>query len=221
MAEKKKSITRLILYNKALTRLKQLGFHKVFSDNLADATGINPAQIRKDFSIFNISGSKKGGYIIDDILPRIREILSKGKPQEVVIIGAGNLGMALLRYKGFEKEGIHIKAAFDIVQEKIVKNPGLPLYPMSELESFVQQHGIKVAIMAVPEHAAQGVLDHLINAGIVGILNFAPVRLRATKNCYINNVNLENELEKVIYFARVLESGHAIGSDLEENDSCE
>jgi len=220
MAEKKKSVTRLILYNKALTRLKQLGFHKVFSDNLADATGINPAQIRKDFSLFDISGSKKGGYIIDEILPRIQEILSKDKPQEVIIIGAGNLGMALLRYRGFEKEGIHIKAAFDILQEKIVKNPGLPLYPMSELESFVKQHKIKVAILAVPEHAAQSVLDQLTSVGIVGVLNFAPVRLRPSKPCYINNVNLENELEKVIYFARVLEAGGTPEDDMTD-DACQ
>ena len=104
----KKTLTRLIRHKNALQRFKKLGFIKVFSDNLADATGSTPSQVRKDFSLFGISGNKRGGYQINELLEQLNSILGKDKIHNVIVAGAGNIGSALLKYEGFEKEGIKI-----------------------------------------------------------------------------------------------------------------
>ncbi|MCX7920295.1 MAG: redox-sensing transcriptional repressor Rex [bacterium] len=204
MSINKNAIIRLSRYKNALYRLKLLGFVKVFSDNLADAVGVKPSQVRKDFSLFGISGNKRGGYIIDELITKLNTILGKDEIQKVVIIGAGHIGTALMKYKGFEKEGIKIVAAFDIDPAKYNRNAEVPVLPLDELKDCVHKHNIKIAIIAVPDIAAQQTVDLLLNAGIKGILNFAPIRLRAPEDCVINNVNLEVELENVIYFVNAL-----------------
>jgi redox-sensing transcriptional repressor len=198
----KKCIIRLLRYKNALHRLNSLGFVKVFSDNLADAVGVTATQVRKDFSLFGISGNKRGGYQIDVLLEKLNGILGKNESQRVIILGAGNIGMALMKYKGFDKEGIKIAACFDIDPAKCngSKNHEIPVYPLDELVKFVKQHKIKIGVIAVPESAAQQALDLLLASGIKGVLNFAPIRLKAASDCVINNVNLVLELETVIYF---------------------
>ncbi len=204
MTTNKNSIIRLSRYKNALGRLKVLSFVKVFSDNLADAVGVTPTQVRKDFSIFGISGNKRGGYNIDELIEKINTILGKNELQKVVLVGAGKLGSALIRYKGFEKEGIKIIACFDIDSSKFDEKGDVPVLPLESLQSFVRKNKIRIGIIAVPDMAAQAVTDSMLNAGIKGILNFAPIRLRGTEQCVINNVNLEVELENLIYFVNVL-----------------
>ncbi len=204
MTTNKNSIIRLSRYKNALGRLKVLSFVKVFSDNLADAVGVTHTQVRKDFSIFGISGNKRGGYNIDELIEKINTILGKNELQKVVLVGAGKLGSALIRYKGFEKEGIKIIACFDIDSSKFDEKGDVPVLPLESLQSFVRKNKIRIGIIAVPDMAAQAVTDSMLNAGIKGILNFAPIRLRGTEQCVINNVNLEVELENLIYFVNVL-----------------
>jgi redox-sensing transcriptional repressor len=201
----KQCIIRLSRYKNALYRLRSLGFVKVFSDNLADAIGVTSSIVRKDFSLFGISGNKRGGYEIDNLLEKLNSILGKDTVQKVVVVGSGNIGTALLKYKGFEQGGIKIVAGFDTEPSKQSPSGGIPVYPLEMLRDFIKEKGIRIGIIAVPDSAAQQVADMLIQAGIKGILNFAPIRLRAPEDRVINNVNLEMELENLIYFVNVLD----------------
>ena len=200
----KKSILRLSRYKKALTRLRSLGFKKVFSDNLADAIGVTPSQVRKDFSVFELSGNKKGGYSIDDLLHKINKILSKEDVEKVIIAGYGNIGSALLKYRGFEKEYIQIVAAFDSDPTKICRDSEHPVLPIEEMRDFIIKEKIQTGIIAVPDMAAQAILDTMVDAGVKGALNFSPLYLRVPDDFIISYVNLEVELEGVIYFVNAL-----------------
>ncbi|MCX5669549.1 MAG: redox-sensing transcriptional repressor Rex [Candidatus Omnitrophica bacterium] len=208
MKTNKLCIIRLSKYKNALYRLKSLGFVRVFSDNLADAVEATASQVRKDFSIFGISGNKRGGYKIDELIEKLNIILGKDELQKVIIVGLGKLGTALSRYTGFEKEEIKIVAAFDIDSTKfnqtdikmIKLNEKTPVLALEYLPEFVRKNNIKIGIITVPDIAAQQVVDIMLSSGIKGILNFAPIRLRGNDDCIINNVNLEGELENLIYF---------------------
>lgn len=197
----KKCVIRLLRYKNALHRLHGLGFVKVFSDNLADAVGVTASQVRKDFSLFGICGNKRGGYQIEALLEKLNHILGKSEQQKVVIVGGGNIGAALMKYRGFEKEGVKIAACFDIDPAKYHRKEGdIPILPLEKLKEFANENHVRIGIIAVPDIAAQQVLDLMVAAGIKGIVNFAPIRLRAASDCVINNVNLVLELETVIYF---------------------
>lgn len=196
----KNAISRLSRYKSALFRFKALGFQKIFSDYLANAVEVTSAQVRKDFSLFGITGNKRGGYTIDALIEKLNIILGKNEIQKVVLVGAGNLGSALVKYKNFEREGIKIEAAFDIDPAKQNSKPGLPVLPLEKLDAFVRENNIRIAILSVPDLAAQQVLDLLYKAGIRGVLNFAPIPLKAPSDCIVSNVNLAVELENLIYF---------------------
>jgi len=200
MSESKNCIQRLCRYRRALKDLKELGYVKIFSDNLGEATGVTATQVRKDFSLFGISGNKKGGYLIDNLIEKINSILGKDEVQEVIMVGAGNLGSALSRYRGFEKEDIKILAAFDADPAKQGKINNIQVYPVKDVFEYIKTNKVKVAILAVPATVAQEVSEILVAAGIRGILNFAPVTLRVSEKIVVNNVSLANELENVIYY---------------------
>lgn len=205
MITNKSCIIRLSRYKNALLRLRALGFVKVFSDNLADAIGVLPSQVRKDFSLFGIAGNKRGGYQIDNLIEKLHTILGKDRTQEVIIVGLGNIGNALMKYNGFEKEGLKVSACFDIDSAKYNRDTHIPVLPLEEMKDFVRNRQIKIGVIAVPDIAAQPVLDMMVACGIKGVLNFAPIRLRAADEVVVNNVNLELELENVIYFVNAQE----------------
>jgi len=199
MATNKNCIVRISRYKNALTRLKSLGFVKVFSSNLADATGTSSAQVRKDFSLFGITGNKRGGYNIDDLIEQMNAIFGKHKVHRVIVVGLGNIGKALLRYKGFEKESIQVIAAFDIDSSKVDPNAVVPVYPLEKLASYIRDNEVKLGVISVPDVAAQQVFEIMKSAGIKGVLNFAPINLSAG-DVIVNNINLEMELENLIYY---------------------
>ena len=193
-------INRLLSYKHLLNHFKSLGMVKIFSDNIADPLGISASLVRKDFSIFGISGNQKGGYIIDAVLAKINEILGNDEIQKVVLVGVGRIGEALISYKGFFNDGIRIVAGFDTDVRKIHENGDIPVKPIEELEEFIKNNKIKVAIMAVPDIAAQHTLKILKSSNIQGILNFTPVKFKSTDEIIINNFNIESELVNLIYF---------------------
>jgi redox-sensing transcriptional repressor len=205
MVTSKNCIIRLSQYKNALCRFQRLGFVKIFSDYLADAVGVTSTQVRKDFSLFSLSGNKRGGYQIDALLEKLNEILGKNEIQKVALVGVGNLGAALLRYTGFERERIKVCAAFEIDPSKINPKAAIPILPVTEIEAFCKSHSIKIGIICVPEIGAQQVMDSLAKAGIKGVLNFAPVCLKTPDDCTVSNVNLEIELENLIYFANAMQ----------------
>jgi redox-sensing transcriptional repressor len=198
-------IIRLSRYRNALIRLKTLNFVKVFSENLADSASVTAVQVRKDFSVFGITGNKRGGYLIDDLIMRIDQILGKDKVQKFVVIGIGNIGRALLSYPGFRKNGIELVAGFDVDPANHNRELPVPILPLEELSDFVKENEIKFGIISVPDFAAQEVLERMIKAGIRGILNFAPMCLKEPQNCVVRNLNLGTELENIIYFTKVAE----------------
>ena len=201
----KNSIIRLSRYKNALKRLQKTGISRVYSDNLADAIGVTSSQGRKDFSLFGICGNKRGGYQIDELITHLNNILGKNIIQQAVIVGAGNIGAALAKYDGFIKEGIRIVAVFDKDQEKLNPATDVPVLSLEKIIDFIQANDIRIGIIAVPEHSAQQVLDLMVLAGVKGVMNFAPIRLRSPKECVVNNVNLVLELENVIYFSNLLD----------------
>jgi len=196
-------ILRLSRYKNALSRLRALGFVKVFSDNLADAVGVTPAMVRKDFSLFGITGNKRGGYEIEILLDKLNVILGKDQLYSAIVVGAGHIGTALMKYRGFEQGGIRIAAAFDIDPSKQQTASAVPVYPVDQMRDYIREHKIRLGIIAVPDIASQQVADMMVQSGIKGILNFAPIRLRVPDECVVNNVNLEVELENLIYFVNV------------------
>ena len=199
-------ISRLSRYRNAVLRLKTLNFAKVFSENLADATGVTAAQVRKDFSICGITGSGRGGYLINELLEQLNKVLGKDKIQKFIIFGVGNIGRALMNYPGFQKNEIEIAAGFDIDLSKHNRDSKFPILPLNDLAAYVAEKSIKFGIIAVPETAAQDALILMLNAGIKGILNFAPICLKAPPGCIVRNLSLETELENVIYFTNVGET---------------
>ena len=203
-------ILRISRYQNALERLKSLGFVKVFSVNLADAGGVSPSMVRKDFSMFGITGNRRGGYNVDELIRRIRDILGKNDLTKVVVIGSGNIATALSRHQGFEFGGIRITAAFDIDPPKYDTSAPVPVLPMDDFYGYVQEHHIRIGILAVPHTAAHHVSEIMISAGIKGILNFAPIQLRVPDDVVVNNVNLEVEFENLIYFVNVRERTNGI-----------
>jgi len=196
---------RLSRYRSALTNLKLLSFNRVFSDNLADAAGATPTQVRKDFSLFGLAGKRRGGYLVDELIAELDKILGKEKIQKFIVVGVGNIGRALLNYPGFEKNGIKILAGFDVDAAKYAPNTEIPILPMDKVKDFISQNRVRFAIICVPSLAAPQVADILLSSGIKGILNFSPIRLKDHEGCVIENINLVTELENIIYFVTTLE----------------
>jgi len=194
-----KQISRLLHYRVILNRLYDLGFETVFSYGLAKEAGVSPEQVRKDFSKFGIKGNKKGGYNIQELLESIGAIFHKDEQRKVILIGTGNLGTALINYKGFAKNMINIAAAFDIDPVKYRKKIDIPVYPMEKLKEVVDSLEVKTAIVAIPQQVAQEVCTQLVDSGITGILNFTPAILKVPENVYVYNIQICNALESLIY----------------------
>lgn len=198
--DNKNCIIRLSRYRNAMVRLKGLNFVRVFSENLADAARATAVQVRKDFSMFGITGNRRGGYLVDDLIEQLNKILGKDKIQKFIVMGVGNIGRALLRYPGFKKSGIEVVAGFDSDASKHNREAEVPVLPIEELKNFISTNGIKFGIIAVPDFAAQQALEMMTGAGIKGILNFAPICLKEPAGCMVSNLSLETELENIIYF---------------------
>ena len=197
----RKTIYRLSVYLRCLARLRENGLGTVSSEALAQVAGVKPTQLRKDLACFGTFGTRGLGYDVAALSKRIADELGTSSLQPVILVGVGNLGLALISYRGFEKEGFEIIAAFDAEpkrrRDKEIKQP---ILGMEELPAFISDHGVKMAILSVPAAAAQAVANRLIEAGITGILNFSPIVLAVPEEVMVNNVNLAIELENLSYF---------------------
>jgi redox-sensing transcriptional repressor len=197
----RKAVYRLSLYYRVLERLQQNRIETVSSEALAKATGVKPTQLRKDLTYFGQFGTRGLGYKVESLLSQLGSVLRTTRFQPVILVGAGNLGSALLRYDGFAKEGFEIVAAFDIRPDASkAGRTKVPVLPTNEIKKFVPENGVKLAILAVPGVVAQEVTNELVEAGIQAILNFSPLILQVPDNVVVNNVNLAIELENLSYF---------------------
>jgi len=199
----RKTIYRLSIYLRCLARARENGISTVSSEALAKAAGVKSTQLRKDLACFGTFGTRGLGYDVAELFKIISEELGTSRLQPVILIGVGNLGLALLSYRGFEKEGFEIVAAFDAApgrkRDKQIKQA---IHGMEGLQEFVRGQNIKMAILTVPADAAQEVANRLIRAGITGILNFSPIVLSVPEEIMVNNVNLAIELENLSYFTQ-------------------
>ena len=199
----RKTIYRLSIYLRCLARLRENGIGTVSSEALAQAAGVKPTQLRKDLAYFGTFGTRGLGYDVADLSKKIADELGTSRLQPVVLVGAGHLGLALLSYRGFGKEGFEIVAAFDAdPRRQRDKKVRQPILGMNKLPEFVRENGVKMSILTVPAAAAQEVANQLVAAGVVGILNFAPIPLSVPEEVMVNHVNLAIELENLSYFIR-------------------
>lgn len=199
----RKAVYRLSVYFRGLQRLKANGIRTVSSQALAKAAGVKPTQLRKDLTYFGQFGTRGLGYDVKALAQMISDLLGTTSLQPVVLVGVGNLGLALLSYRGFEKEGFEIIAAFDINPERRQgQHTPVPVHAMEEMEPLIRQRNVKMAILTVPAAVAQEVANTLMRCGITGILNFAPLVLEVPENVVVNNVNLAIELENLSYFVQ-------------------
>jgi redox-sensing transcriptional repressor len=200
----RKTIYRLSIYLRCLARLRENSIGTVSSEALAKAAGVKPTQLRKDLAYFGTFGTRGLGYDVNELSLKISEELGTSSLQPVILVGVGNLGLALLSYRGFEKEGFEIAAAFDAEpgrkRDKEIKQP---LLGMEALNQYIHEKSVKMAILSVPAAAAQTVANQLVEAGITGILNFSPMVLAVPEDVMVNNVNLAIELENLSYFIHV------------------
>lgn len=199
----RKSIYRLSIYQRCLERLKENGLKTVSSNALAKAAGVKSTQLRKDLAHFGQFGTRGLGYNVEALVEVITGVLGTNSLLPVILVGVGNLGAALLRYKGFVKEGFEISAAFDADpnRAKLVK-ANVPVMEVSLMAQFVNENNVKIAILAVPSETAQEVANNLVKAGVQALLNFSPTVLKTPDDVTVNSVDLALELEHLSYFVK-------------------
>ncbi|WP_078395504.1 redox-sensing transcriptional repressor Rex [Shouchella patagoniensis] len=192
---------RLPLYYRFLENLHASGKQRVSSTELSQAVKVDSATIRRDFSYFGALGKKGYGYNVQYLLSFFRETLDQDERTNVILVGVGNLGTALLQYNFSKNNNTVITHAFDVDQEKIGTQVGeVPIYNWDELESLGLDASI--AVLTVPASQAQKSADKLVEAGISGILNFTPVRLSVPEHIRVHHIDLAIELQALVYFLK-------------------
>ncbi len=190
------TVRRLSTYLRTLGLEAASGTQSISSARLSEVTGFTAAQIRRDLANFGHFGRRGVGYSVEGLRQELRAILGVDIEWNLALIGVGNLGKALLAYRGFNQMGFRIIAAFDNDQRKVGSTlSGLTVEPVSMLAERVRVFGIELAIITTPAEVAQEVLDSLVAGGIHAVLNFAPRRLHAPEGVQISNVDLTIEVE--------------------------
>ncbi len=193
-------VNRLSLYLRELQRLEVAGQETISSGQLGSLLGFSDAQVRKDLGFFGQFGYPGVGYRCDELIRAMRDILGTNQPWSVAMVGAGNLGQALLGYRGFGRQNFTITAAFDADRTKagnVVQ--GIRIQPVEELAATVQAKGIRLGMIVVPAERAQEAADLLVAAGVEGIVNFAPVTLTLPPHIEVVGVDLAIELEQLSF----------------------
>ncbi len=196
-------IGRLPLYLRALTRLKNDGFHYASSRELGKLLDISAAQIRKDLSHFGELGKRGKGYEVDFLINKLNQILNTDNVWKMIVIGAGDLGSGLTRYGGFLNRGFKVDAIFDVDPAKIGKRiGGLIVKDILEMCDYVAQEEIQIAVLAIPAKDAQNVIDELVEVGINAILNYAPIYIKTPDGVQIEHIDPAVHLQKLSYFLK-------------------
>lgn len=202
--------SRLSLYLRCLDHLEREGIPTTSSQRLGEELGLGSAQIRKDLATFGEFGVRGVGYSVPTLKKRLIRILGLERKLNVVILGAGNLGLALADYGGFNRDGFRVVALFDIARAKIgrASRGGVPILSISKLRQFARREKVRIAVVAVPEIAAQAVVDAAEKAGIPAILNFAPAQIRVPAHVELTTVDLKIRLQGLAFrLKKALRSG--------------
>ncbi len=195
------AIERLAMYSRPLRRLHEGGIGVVSSEQLAEFCGVNPAQVRKDLAYFGEFGIRGVGYDVADLLRHIKKILATDREWSLCIVGMGNLGHAIVENENFRKMGYIFAAAFDKDPKKIGEALpcGLVIEPVSRLKELVQQFRVQIGVITTPAEDAQRVADLCMDAGVIGILNFSPTRVKTAKDYVVQNVDFTVRFENLAY----------------------
>ena len=198
------SVGRFSLYLRHLQRFHREGIQTVSSGQLGVALGITDAQVRKDLAYLGNLGQPGIGYPAQELITALRNRLGIDRQWSVIVVGVGNLARALLRYRGFEKQGFNFVALFDTDHTKIGQTvDGLEIYPTERMKEVIEQSGAELGVVAVPAEAAQNVADALVQAGIRGVLNFAPTVLRLPPRVSLVAVDLAVQLEQLAFLVHL------------------
>ena len=195
------TIRRLSVYTRCLAQLEEDEIKTISSQELADRFGLNSAQVRKDLAYFGEFGVRGIGYYVSGLRTELQKILGLDRQWPVALVGFGHLGSALVRYRGFARQGFRIAAIFDADPAKIGGEvDGIPVFDIRELGKELRARGIQIGIVAVPAESAQSVADQLVASGIKSILNFAPSRLKLPRDVRLKHVDLSIELETLSFY---------------------
>lgn len=196
---------RLSLYYRMFKRFHAEEIEKTSSKQIAEAIGIDSATVRRDFSYFGELGRRGFGYDVEKLMNFFADILNDNTITNVILIGVGNMGRALLNYRFHERNKMKIVMAFDVDDHDLVgsvTDDGVPIFPMSQIGEKLAETSAQTAILTVPSSKAQEVADQLVEAGIKGILSFSPVHLSLPKDVVAQYVDLTSELQTLLYFMK-------------------
>jgi len=195
------TIRRLSVYTRCLLQLEEDGVKTISSQELAERFSLNSAQVRKDLAYFGEFGVRGIGYYVSGLKAELQRILGLDREWPVALVSFGNLGSALFHYKGFGRQGFRIAVVIDDDPAKIGREiDAVPIVASRDMAREIKARGIQIAIVAVPPEAAQTVTEQLVAAGIKAVLNFAPTRLRVTRDVRLKNVDLSIELETLSFY---------------------
>jgi redox-sensing transcriptional repressor len=197
-----KTVERLSLYRHILARERDAAVKYLHSHQLASLANATAAQVRHDLMAIGYSGNPNQGYAVEELIASIGEFLDTPLGRNIALVGVGNLGRAILSDFAVRRPRLRIVAAFDVEPDRVDRViHGCRCYRIDRFREIVRDKEIGVGVLAVPAGEAQGVADRMVEAGVYGILNFAPVRLRVQPHVYVANVNITVALESVSYFA--------------------
>lgn len=194
------AVKRLSFYARNLALLDQKGVEVISSTSLAEICGVNPAQIRKDLGYFGRFGIRGVGYYVKELVYEIRKILGLEKEWRLALMGVGNLGSALLGHAQFLNQGFTFVAAFERDPKRIGMKIGhITVAPVRVMKPLVMEKGVEIGVIAVGPRWAQQAADKFIEAGVRGILNFAPVQLQYPSDLHVENVDFTRKLDMLCY----------------------
>ena len=193
-------IRRLPKYHRYLADLLDKEVYRISSKELSEIIGFTASQIRQDLNNFGCFGQQGYGYNVEELFNELSKILGLDKSYNTIILGAGNLGQALANYGGFRRSGFKVKALFDIDPKLIGKKiRDLEVMDVADMEKFIKDEGIKIAVISTPKEKAQESADTLIKCGIKGIWNFAPLDIVVPEGIAVEDVNLSESLFVLSY----------------------
>jgi redox-sensing transcriptional repressor len=194
-------IGRLPIYLRALTQLLQQGHTITSSHELGKRLGISSAQIRKDLSHFGDFGKQGTGYQVSHLLEQLKQILHVNHGWNMIIVGAGDLGRALAHYRGFAQRGFRVVGVFDNdIHKEGTGNSEWQVMHTSKMGDFIREHGVRIAMLAVPAESAQAVCDTLVEAGVRAILNYAPITLNHPNDVHVQYIDPVMHLQRMTYY---------------------
>lgn len=194
------TITRLSVYSRYLKRLDKQMITTISSSEIAEGVGVSSAQVRKDLAYFGEFGTKGVGYNVNDLIRYLVKILGLNVDWNMLLVGAGNLGAALVTYHEFKDRGFYITGVFDNDVTKIgTKILDMEILSLDKMPGIIKKYNVRIGILAIPPQAAQAVADLFVKNGLEAILNFAPININVPKNIEVRNVDLSIMLETITF----------------------